>query len=301
MKAEGKWAWFNQYGSQDVSLIVRRAKQVDGVIVKATLWPMFNALKAAGVRLGVERYTYPVQPLLEARLLSDGIDQGAEFAVINAEVEWEQAGVQGGTAMETLIAEFQRLQPGVELYASTDTRRGRTAYPFQKVLGQHITAWMPMIYPKAFYPGQEAGYVGRSFYDSVGSDQDFQGKPVLPTIQTYNNIGAPAVERQVEEVRSSDDLLGVSAYTMGHATDREWEAFVQADTGFEPVLPPLEPEDDREFVWWGNPNKPKYLFAERWGHYWWIISEEVRQVMISYGWPEALVTDRPPRGSRIDL
>ncbi len=153
MNARGKWTWFNQYGSQDFGMIIRRAKAINiqGIITKANHWAAFDAFKAAGIRLGVERYTYPSQPVREARYLADGIDRGAEFAVINAEVEWERAGAGGGDAMTILIAEFKRLHPLIEIYASVDTRGSRTQMAYQQVLGREIKAWMPMIYPKAFF------------------------------------------------------------------------------------------------------------------------------------------------------
>jgi len=232
MKAEGLWSWWNQFGFQPFDLCVYRAKQVRGIIAKWGYWPQFDAFKAAGIRIGIERYAYPNQPEAEAQMLAEGINRGAEFAVINAEVEWEQLSAR---PMEKFIAEFRRLQPNAELYASVDTRGNRTRLPYQTVLGQHVTAWMPMIYPKAFRPTMPPGAVAAAFRDCLDSGQSFWGKPVLPTIQTYDAIGPLAVREQVAEAERRG-LLGVGAYTVGHATQDEWVAF--RDSGQEVPVPP---------------------------------------------------------------
>lgn len=221
MKAAGWWTWWNQYGSVPLGECVERARRTAGVIVKANYWPQMELFRAAGIPVAVERYVYPTQPLQEAAMLAEGIRRGALFAVINAEVEWEQAGSAGGAAMTQLIEAFRRAYPHVELYASVDTRGGRMLAPYQQVLKQHVAGWMPMIYPKAF--GQS---VERAFAAALdGSAKDFGGKPVLPTFQTYDGIGSPFVHGQMAEVRRRE-LLGGQAYTVGHATGAEWDAFL---------------------------------------------------------------------------
>lgn len=222
MKANGCWAWWNHFGDVPLAKCVERANQVAGVITKANYWDAFDAFKAAGVRIGIERYVYPDNPLQEARTLADGIHRGAEFAVINAEAEWEHLDMG---PMTQLITELQRLAPGVEMYASVDVRGGRTALPFQRVLARHITAWMPEVYPKAFRPAMSPGAVQAAFRDSLDSGQEFAGKPILPTIQTYEDIGAAAVKDQVAESLRRG-FTGCQAYTLAHATDAEWSAFL---------------------------------------------------------------------------
>ena len=223
--AEGVWAWWNPYGSLPVASCVRRAKEarLRGVIVKAGYPEARGAFDQAGIPWATERYVYPDRPEEEAHRLAQEVAAGARFAVINAEVEWEPLGPD---PMRRLIAELRRLHLDVELYASVDTRGGRTALPYQRVLAEHVAGWMPMCYPLAFRPHQPAGYVAQAFRDCLDR-KDFRGKPVLPTIQTYDGIGAEAVAQQIAEVRRRG-LPGYQAYTIAHATDAEWAA-VQRD------------------------------------------------------------------------
>lgn len=224
MRAEGLWAWWNQYGALGEQGVLQRAQDVEGVIVKHGYWDIFDALRGAGVRVGIERYVYPDNAQGEGQMLAEGIQRGAEFAVINAEVEWEGL---GAAEMTALITRFRDSCPDTELYASTDTRGNRTMLPYQQVLGQHVAAWMPMVYPTAFRPSRPSGFVASAFRDCLDSGQDWQGKPVLPTIQGYDGIGPDAVREEVVEV-DARELAGCQVYTIGHATVGEWTAFVTA-------------------------------------------------------------------------
>ncbi|KKK64796.1 hypothetical protein LCGC14_2980610, partial [marine sediment metagenome] len=61
------------------------------------------------------------------------------------------------------------------------------------------------------------------------------------------------------------------------------------------IIPPEEEEDMKLFVFHNG-----YLFAERWGHHWYILTDDVRLDMEKKAdWP--VVTEhRPPVGTRID-
>jgi hypothetical protein len=182
------------------------------------------AFSAAGVAWATERYVYPDQPEVEAGRLADNVREGARFAVINAEVEWE---AQGPEPMRRLVAEFRRHQPTSELYASVDTRGSRMDLPYQRVLADHVAGWMPMVYPMTFQQS-----VRDAFAASLDG-KDFAGKPVLPTIQTYDVIGARAVAEQIAEVHRRG-LPGYQAYTMAHATNPEWAEIVKDKEGDMP-------------------------------------------------------------------
>ena len=212
--AEGRWAWWNQYGAVPLEICVRRAKaaRLRGVIVKRGYTTARDAFVRSDVPWATEAYVYPDQPEMEARRLAQDVAAGARFAVINAEVEWERL---GPAPMQRLIEEFRRLQPETELYASVDTRGNRMALPYQRVLAAHVAGWLPMVYPKAF--GQSV----RAAFSASLDGKDFAGKPVLPTIQTYGQIGAESVAEQIAELRSRG-LPGYQAYTIAHATDAEW-------------------------------------------------------------------------------
>lgn len=95
--------------------------------------------------------------------------------------------------------------------------------PYQQELYRYIKGWMPMIYPKAFYPPMPTGSVLAAFRNCL-DNKDFGGKPVLPTIQTYDGIGVAAVTRQIALCYARG--LSYQAYTIGHATDAEWAVIV---------------------------------------------------------------------------
>ena len=249
MKAAGLWSWWNQYGSVRLADCVRRARQMEGqggVIVKANYWTAFNAFKNAGIRVAVERYTYPDQPLVEAGYLADGIRRGAEFAVVNAEIEWENAGNTGGVAMTQLLNELERLAPGTEVYASVDTRGNRMSMPYQNVLRGRCTGWMPMIYPKAFFfpPFQPTRHVTAAYRNSLDV-RNFGGLLVFPTMQVYDNIGVQAVNLQLAEVNRRE-LPGAQSYTICHATNSEWAAFIAGIPSVPDVPEPIELDNELE-------------------------------------------------------
>lgn len=211
--ATGRWAWWNAYGAVPLATCVQRAREarLRGVIVKWGYREARDAFVRAGISWATERYVYPDQPEAEARRLAEDVAAGARFAVINAEVEWEALGPE---PMRRLIAEFRRLQPAAELCACVDTRRGRHALPYQRVLAEHVAAFIPMIYPGAFeQPAREA-------FAAALDGVEFN-VPVLPAIQTYGGIGPSTVRAQIDEVRRRG-LSGYQAYTIVHATDEEW-------------------------------------------------------------------------------
>jgi hypothetical protein len=206
--------------------MVQRAKdaRLDGVIVKYGYPKTEQAFTAANIPFAVERYVYPAQPEAEAQRLANAVDAGAVAVVINAEVEWEPLGPE---PMERLITAFRARHPTVELYASVDTRGNRLALPYQRVLAQHVAGWLPMVYPAAFYPVRASGFVTWAFHDCLDG-KDFGSIPVLPTIQTYDGIGAIAVAEELAEVKRRG-LSGCQAYTIAHATDEEWAEFTRQE------------------------------------------------------------------------
>ena len=221
MKAAGPWAWWNQYGSVPLSKCLERAKDVRGVIVKAGWWHEFDEFRAVGP-VAIERYVYPDNVPNEIVMLCAGLDRGAEFAVINAEAEWE--GFTTEEPMMQLVNGIRARNPGAELYASIDSRGNRTRTPCLRALIRECTGVMPEVYPKAFRPSMPPGAVPAAFVDSIAA-KDFQGKPLLPTLQTYDGIGAIAVTEQIAQCERPG-YQGWQAYTIAHATDAEWAAFI---------------------------------------------------------------------------
>jgi hypothetical protein len=221
--ASGRWAWWNQYGSVPIATCVRRAQEarLRGVIVKQGYPEARDAFARAGVDWAVERYVYPDEPEAEARLLASEIARGARFAVVDAEAEWESA-PGGPEPMQRLVAEFRRLAPDAELYGCVDTRVGRTALPYQRVLAERVAGWMPMIYPAAF--GQPVREAFAAALD-VGAIRE-SPLPIMPAIQTYGGVGPALVAEQIAEVRRRG-LAGYQAYTIAHASDEEWAVIVR--------------------------------------------------------------------------
>lgn len=221
MRLRGRWAWVSNYAP---SPRVDRAKaaKLDGMIVKYGMVAAEQAYTEAGIPWATEAYVTPDRAEDWGQRLANAVDAGAVAAVINAEVEWES---QPAAPMERLIAAFRARHPTVELYASVDTRGNRLSLPYQQVLRQHITGWLPMVYPLAFRPYRPVDFVAAAYRDCLDG-RDFGGIPVLPTIQTYGDIGAQAVAEQIAECKRRG-LQGYQAYTIAHATDDEWAAFCQ--------------------------------------------------------------------------
>lgn len=241
MKAFGRLAWINQHRTLDDDVLIERARQVKGVIVKWYLDRTTQLLRANDILYGVEDYFYPDRWELAAQGLASRVHMGARFIVINAEVEWDKH-PNSGPQMYALLRYFEDECPGVEKYASVDTRGSRMESPHQQVMLNRCQGYMPMVYPKAFYPNQGAGYVGRAFRASLDG-KDFKGLPVMPTIQTYDDIGAVAVDQQIMESEGRE-CPGINAYTMAHATQAEWDAFRHHYVLPDPLPPPIEATDE---------------------------------------------------------
>lgn len=220
-----RYAWWNQYGSVPIAQCVERAKaaHLDAVIVKNGYPDARNAFATAGVPFATERYVYPADALTNARQLNDDVQHGAAFVVLNAEVEWETT---APTNMPALITELRRLT-AAPVYGCTDTRGTRMQLPYQRTIAAQCDGWMPMIYKAAF--GQPTTLAFAAALDG----KDFAGKPVIPAIQEYGNVGPGCVAQEIAECRRRR-LDGYGAYTIAHATDAEW-AVVTADAGPTPA------------------------------------------------------------------
>lgn len=230
---EGRWGWVNNY-APDPCVDRAKAAALNGMIVKYGMVAAERAYTEASIPWATEGYVLPKEADAWGQKLANAVNAGAVAAVINAEVEWES---QPAEPMERLIAAFRARHPTVELYASVDTRGNRLSLPYQQVLRRHIAAWLPMVYPKAFYPGCPPGFVSAAARNSLDG-KDFGGLPVLPTLQTYDNIGPEAVRQQIAECKRRG-LTGYNLYTIAHATDAEWAAIV-ADKPQEETMPTLE-------------------------------------------------------------
>ena len=226
---KGIGAWWNGFGALDGDLVAETARasaaSLDYVVVKYGNPAAEQAFSAAGLLRGSERFVSAASPAAEAGMLSDAVDAGAAFAVINAEEGGGfDAGGAAGNAMAGIIDAFRARHAGTPLYAALDTRGARTSYPYQQVALARCDAVMPMVYPAAFYPAQPSGYVHQAVADALAPLAG-QRLPLHPIIQTYGGIGAAAVLQEIQEV-GAYQVRSFSAYTIGHATDAEWQQIV---------------------------------------------------------------------------
>ncbi len=220
-------AWVNQYAIPAPDLFMERAKEVDYVIIKYGLGGIEKMAVEAGVPWLAEIYPYDNDPARYANLLAEqALHPGCVGMVVNFEsgdgpgvAHWDgDDGRRTRLFLTTLIA---GVGVGLPLYASLDTRDYRSTTPYQKELSRTCNGVMPMIYPKEFYQSVPVAF-GAALTNEMKIV--WQGREIIPTIQTYNNIGAVGVGLSVEAAAKFD---GVTAYTLGHATPEEWAAFTE--------------------------------------------------------------------------
>jgi hypothetical protein len=249
MILDGIGAWYNQFGWLSLDKMVERARSLPlpYITIKYGYPGVERAFAAAGIPWGTERFVYPDQPVEEATMLANAIDAGGRFAVVNAE-DWAGWAETDITPMRTLLDVLFYRHPDLQVFASIDSRGDRNNLPFQHELISRCTAVLPMIYPLAFYQSRPPLYV-RAAFSTCLDGKDFLGKPVYPTIQTYDGIGTPAVAQEIAEVRYRG-LPGYNIYTLGHATDDEWAEVVKDFAAHRPV-PPVDHELDLRRAYMG--------------------------------------------------
>lgn len=162
---------------------------------------------------------------------------GCIGGVINLEESDGGWNTDDGTATLQLIRKFRELRPDKPLFAALDTRGTRPAYPYQQACATLCDGVMPMVYPKAF---------GQSPREAVAASlttalrEAWAGKPIIPAIQTYDGIGGPLVEATMVEL-SGAGVSGISAYTLGHATEEEWGTFRRITVMYKDQIPAQQP------------------------------------------------------------
>lgn len=225
-----KGAWINQYAQPNMQTFYERASQVSYLIIKYGLSQFEQSAATRGIPWLGER-------MGEAGVGLVAIDKWSQFASELAQ-QCNQPGCVGGvinleeadggwhnddgSRTNALVAKFRALCPDKPLYASIDTRGPRPQYAYQQVLAQLCDGVMPMVYPKAF--GQTAqGAVGSAITPMLRGA--WKNKPIIPTIQTYDNL-PPAVVEETMFACGREGVRGITAYTLGHATQPEWGAFI---------------------------------------------------------------------------
>ena len=234
----GIGAWWNGNGpiDHDLFAVVHRAQQaqLDYVVVKYGHPDVEQAFTAGGIRWGTERFVYANDPAGEATMLANAVDAGAAFAVINAEGGGGFDDSQSaGDAMTALIDAFRARHADTPLYASIDTRGGRLTSPYQQVAIKRCDGLMPMVYPLAFYEHRPAGYVRSAVGDALAPIIGAAPASIRvhPTLQAYpnENSGESMGGNDIlDEIRQAAQYgpASLSFYTIGHATDDEWQQVV---------------------------------------------------------------------------
>jgi hypothetical protein len=230
----GLGSWWNGLGpiDNDLPREVERAKAaaLDYVVIKYGHPDVEQAFSGAGIRWGTERFVYANDPVGEATMLANAVDAGAAFAVINAEDGGGfDASQAAGDAATALIDAFRARHADTPLYACIDTRGVRQTSPYEQVLLTRCDGLMPMVYPLDFYPSRPADYVHTGVSDALAPLLGtFVGGHVVkqhPVLQAYGGIGGNDI---LEEVRQAAPYApaSLSFYTIGHATDDEWQQVV---------------------------------------------------------------------------
>ena len=221
-----KGAWVNQYAIPAPDLFMERAPQVDYLIIKYGLGGIEKMAVEAKVPWLAEIYPYDVDPARYANLLADQAGQpGCVGVVVNFEsgdgplvAHWDgDDGRRTRLFFDTLLPRIGALP----IYASIDTRGDRPQRPYQRELARVCAGVMPMVYPKEFLQAVDVAFAS-AITPTV--EVMWHGKEIIPTIQTYNDIGAAGVALQVKAAGLRD---GVTAYTLGHASPEEWATFIE--------------------------------------------------------------------------
>lgn len=221
----------NGYYNLPAPEVARRAAlaRVDALVVKYGDPAFEQALTAAGVAWGIERFAYASQAAREGRMLADAVSAGARFAVANCEPDagggWDR-GAEAASAVRALIDAFRTVHPAAPLHLALDLRAGRSLEaPFVvEAARQGVEGWMAMVYPKAFGLSEAAAF------DAAYPGPSYRGRPCAPVVQVYDGVGAASVLLQVAEARRRG-AQSVSAYVIETASDDELRALATAKDG----------------------------------------------------------------------
>ena len=200
---KGLWYW-----TGDIGAAIRLALDIGAntMILKAAYHdPVFtgplklrqdfprNAAKcrAAGLLVAAEVFSLPRTADQEGRALAAAVRaHGAASAVVNAETPHED---DDGSGVARLVHAFGAAAP---LFACTDFRGDRLTRPYHAQLAKHVAGWLPMCYPRSFYPDQPFGDLQRAFDDvywrwnQLGPALPRPGRdaPTMPVIQAYGGL-----------------------------------------------------------------------------------------------------------------
>lgn len=247
---EKRGTWINQYATPPPDLFVHRAGQVDYVIIKYGLKEYEKLAHQSGIPWLAERMGEsgtgdqrgPSRAVTYGTELANQANQpGCVGAVVNLEESDGGWHTDDGGGTRELIDTFRKLAPGKPLFASLDTRGNRPNSPYQRALAAACEGVMPMVYPAAF--GQRADVAFAAAITPLVR-ASWNGKEIIPTFQTYDKADVPSQVAELDKLYRAGTIDGANSYTLGHATDAQWDAsiaFSPAGQRPQPSQPDVAP------------------------------------------------------------
>jgi hypothetical protein len=226
---EGKhiWIWqLNQSGSPEV--IVNRAVNLGlaGLLVKGwdgrSYWSQIEDIialaHATGLIIGAWGYSYGTYPQGEAAAAKRCLDAGADWLIIDAEVEYEQNPSRAGSVLEA----FRVF--GVPLgYSSFGIPSYHSKFPWQV-----FNAACDVVLPQVYW-GDFAMPVDKALSLSLRDCMQF-GIPVMPAGQVYGKVAADEIVKFADLCKNAG-LPGISYWDWQEAGEVRLEAVGAAEYG----------------------------------------------------------------------
>lgn len=241
----GKHMWIWNISSTlggDINAVIKSVKDIGarGVLVKAhdgaKIWSQFRdtvkAFKGAGLLVGAWGYHYGSDVQGEAKAALDAISAGADWYVIDAEIEYEGKQKEATQLGQILRAAYPNYTIGYSSFPFTDLH---TAFPY-KEFSSFCDVALPQVYWGELKPDVET-CLAKTF--ELHKKYNI---PVAPAGQTYvtNRYTPTTLDYKLFEQNSKKaGATGVSFWDLSHATPAML-ASVKA-MSFPVTAPPVDP------------------------------------------------------------
>lgn len=223
------WIWqLSQVGN--AAAVIEKAKDLGltGILIKG--WDSGNfreqintitgPAKAAGLIVGVWGYSYGNNPEGEAAAAKKAVAAGADWLVVDAEVEYEQRlgstqALQLGKALRAAVG--QSFPIG---YTSFAIPSYHPIFPYSE-----FSSWCNITLPQVYW-GSFRMPVAKAFSLTLSGMKSY-GLPVAPVGQSYG----PALPKDIVlfgDLAAAAGLPGISYYDWQHATSEQLRAVGQA-------------------------------------------------------------------------
>jgi len=156
---DGKWIWIWELDATDhgnLQQVIDQVKRLGarGVILKShdgeTVWPQFaqavKPFQQAGLAVAAWGYWYPQNLPAQVRAVADAFSHGADWYVIDAEVEWYYAAQAAQELGKLMRAQFKEKTIGL---APLAIPQYHAAFPYGE-FAQWVDVMMPQLYWAAF-------------------------------------------------------------------------------------------------------------------------------------------------------